>query len=138
MKRKRITQLFPFLLPISRVQRKIIFCTKMHIDRKRYAKTKGPELLPFCIYETNGITKVLQKDELSDAVTVAFQHDNKVIIKEAVDGFEVGCAVLGNDSLAIGEVDEIELSQGFFDHLPGARLLGISIKPLLGPSRLGW
>lgn len=52
MKRKRITQLFPFLLPIRRVQRKIIFYTKMHIDRNRYAKTKGPELLPFCIYET--------------------------------------------------------------------------------------
>ena len=63
-----------------------------------------------------GITKVLQKDELSDAVTVAFQHDNKVIIEEAVDGFEVGCAVLGKDSLAIGEVDEIELSHGFFDY----------------------
>lgn len=63
-----------------------------------------------------GITKVFQKDELSDAVTVAFQHDNKVIIEEAVDGFEVGCAVLGNDSLAIGEVDEIELSHGFFDY----------------------
>lgn len=62
-----------------------------------------------------GITKVFQKNELYDAVTVAFQHDNKVIIEEAVDGFEVGCAVLGKDSLAIGEVDEIELSHGFFD-----------------------
>jgi D-alanine---D-serine ligase len=63
-----------------------------------------------------GIAKVFQKDELSDAVTVAFQHDHKVVIEEAVDGFEVGCAVLGNDSLAIGEVDEIELSCGFFDY----------------------
>ncbi|WP_420794895.1 hypothetical protein [Desulforamulus ruminis] len=47
MKRKRITQLFPFLLPIRRVQRKIIFYTKMHMDRNRYAKTKGTELFAF-------------------------------------------------------------------------------------------
>ncbi len=63
-----------------------------------------------------GITKVFQKNELYDAVNIAFQHDNKVIIEEAVDGFEVGCAVLGNASLTIGEVDEIELSHGFFDY----------------------
>lgn len=63
-----------------------------------------------------GITRVLQKDELPDAITSAFQYDNKVIIEEAVNGFEVGCAILGNDSLVIGEVDEIELSHGFFDY----------------------
>ncbi len=63
-----------------------------------------------------GITQVFQLDELSDAIACAFQHDHKVIIEQAVDGFEVGCAVLGNDSLVIGEVDEIELSHGFFDY----------------------
>ena len=36
-------------------------------------------------------------------------------MEEAIDGFEVGCAVLGNDVLVTGEVDEIELSGGFFD-----------------------
>lgn len=52
MKRKRITQLFPFLLPVRRTQRKIIFYVKMYFDRNRYVKTKAPGLLPFCIYET--------------------------------------------------------------------------------------
>ena len=28
----------------------------------------------------------------------------------------MGCAVLGNDELIVGEVDEIELSHGFFDY----------------------
>ena len=32
-----------------------------------------------------------------------------------MDGFEVGCAVLGNRNLITGEVDEIQLSGGFFD-----------------------
>jgi len=63
-----------------------------------------------------GITRVLRKDEVPKAIAAAFQHDDKVILEEAVDGFEVGCAILGNDSLIIGELDEIELSSGFFDY----------------------
>ena len=63
-----------------------------------------------------GITKVYTKEQLPDAVKNAFQHDNQVIIEENVDGFEVGCAVLGNKDLIIGEVDEIELTEGFFDY----------------------
>ncbi len=39
MRRKRITQLFPFLLPVRRAQRKIIFYAKMYFDQNRYAKT---------------------------------------------------------------------------------------------------
>lgn len=52
MKRKRITQLFPFLLSIRRIQRKIFFYAKIRFDRNRYAKTKAQEFLPFCIYKT--------------------------------------------------------------------------------------
>lgn len=63
-----------------------------------------------------GITKVYAEEDLEDAVKTAFEHDWKVIIEEAVEGFEVGCAILGNDELTIGEVDEIELSHGFFDY----------------------
>lgn len=63
-----------------------------------------------------GITKVQQKEELFQAVEVAFTHDNEVIIEENIEGFEMGCAILGNHKLIIGETDEIELSQGFFDY----------------------
>ena len=38
-----------------------------------------------------------------------------MIVEENIDGFEVGCAVMGDDILNVGEVDEIELSGGFFD-----------------------
>ena len=62
-----------------------------------------------------GVTKVQQADELLEAVDLAFQFDDQVIIEENIDGFEVGCAVLGDDLLITGEVDEIELSGGFFD-----------------------
>ena len=63
-----------------------------------------------------GITRVTKKQELPAAVKLAFEHDSEVIAEEAIDGFEVGCAVLGTDALTVGRVDEIELSGGFFDY----------------------
>ncbi|SEW35913.1 D-alanine--D-serine ligase VanG [[Clostridium] fimetarium] len=63
-----------------------------------------------------GITKIKNKEELPRALAVAFEHDSEVIIEENVDGFEVGCAVLGNTDLLMGRIDEIELTDGFFDY----------------------
>lgn len=62
-----------------------------------------------------GVTKVSDRNDLPVAIKLAFEYDNKVIIEENITGFEVGCAVMGNDSLTVGEVDEIELADGFFD-----------------------
>lgn len=63
-----------------------------------------------------GITKVTEHQKLNAAVALAFEHDTEVIVEETVNGFEVGCAVLGIDELTVGRVDEIELSGGFFDY----------------------
>jgi D-alanine--(R)-lactate ligase len=62
-----------------------------------------------------GVSKVSGKDELPSALETARQYDSKVLIEEAVAGTEVGCAVLGSDlDLTVGEVDQIDLSHGFF------------------------
>ncbi len=63
-----------------------------------------------------GITRIMEKTELDAAIDYAFEHDTEVIVEEEVNGFEVGCAVLGIDALTVGRVDEIELSGGFFDY----------------------
>lgn len=63
-----------------------------------------------------GVTKVYAPEKLEYAVSLAFANDSEVIIEENIDGFEVGCAVLGIDDLTVGRVDEIELSGGFFDY----------------------
>lgn len=63
-----------------------------------------------------GITKVAGQDELPGAIKLAFEYDSNIILEEAISGFEVGCAVLGNDTLTVGELDEIELSNGFFNY----------------------
>ena len=63
-----------------------------------------------------GITRVCAEEELIPAVESAFEHDSEVVMEEQISGFEVGCAVLGNGELFIGEVDEIGLSEGFFNY----------------------
>lgn len=62
-----------------------------------------------------GITKVSDESGLRRAMELAFSYDEKIIIEENISGFEVGCAVMGTEELTVGEVDEIELAEGFFD-----------------------
>ena len=64
-----------------------------------------------------GISQVACLEGLGPAVSAAFSHDREALLEEAVPGFEVGCAVLGNSpELTVGAVDEIELSGGYFDY----------------------
>ncbi|MBC8531131.1 D-alanine--D-serine ligase VanG [Gehongia tenuis] len=63
-----------------------------------------------------GITRVEEENGLVPAIQEAFIHDNKVLVEAAVKGFEVGCAILGGRELVVGEVDEIELTHGFFNY----------------------
>ena len=63
-----------------------------------------------------GITRANSRPELEKAIVNAFEYDNKIVVEENIEGFEVGCAIIGNDDLIIGEVDEIELQTGFFDY----------------------
>ena len=62
-----------------------------------------------------GITRVESAQQLLPSIHKAFLYDDEVILEEEIIGFEAGCAVLGTDELITGEVDEIELTDGFFD-----------------------
>lgn len=62
-----------------------------------------------------GISKIHTYEDLNAALELAFTYDNKVIIEETINGFEVGCAIIGNEELTIGAVDEIEISTDFFN-----------------------
>lgn len=63
-----------------------------------------------------GITKVENEKEIESAIKEALKYDTEIIIEENIDGIEIGCAVFGNDNLTVGEIDEIELSEGFFNY----------------------
>lgn len=83
-----------------------------HIDKLNYPLF----IKPVRAGSSFGITKIYNKNELDDAIELAFKYDSEVIVEEEIKGFEVGCAVMGIDELSVGRVDEIELSSGFFDY----------------------
>ncbi len=50
MRRKRLTERFPFLLPLRKLQRKIFFYLKMKLDSNDYAREKSDEPLAYKIF----------------------------------------------------------------------------------------
>ena len=96
----------------------------LNVDDRAYAVEEIENNLRYPLFikpiragSSFGITKIYEPTELDTAINTALKHDSQVIAEEAVDGFEVGCAVLGRDELTVGRVDEIELSDGFFDYV---------------------
>ncbi|MCH7699519.1 MAG: D-alanine--D-alanine ligase [Chloroflexi bacterium] len=63
-----------------------------------------------------GITKVHSREDLGQAVCLAFRHDRKVLIEEAIEGREVECAVLGNDNPEPSPLGEISYTREFYDY----------------------
>lgn len=63
-----------------------------------------------------GIAKADHYSQLPELVAAALEYDDAVIIEEGVDGFETGCAVVGNEELITGRIDEIEISGDLFDY----------------------
>lgn len=55
MSRRRLTQVFPFLLPIRQWQRKKLFYLKMRFDANRYAKGRAETPLPYTVFETSSL-----------------------------------------------------------------------------------
>ena len=55
MPRKRLTQIFPFLLPLRKWQRKKLFYMKMNLDGNRYAHSRSDELLPVRAFEASSL-----------------------------------------------------------------------------------
>lgn len=55
MARKRITQLFPILLPFREWQRQKLFYLKMRFDGNRYARNKSESPLPYTVFETSSL-----------------------------------------------------------------------------------
>ncbi len=82
-------------------------------------KLKVPFFLKACNAGSSfGVHKVHDFDEFTVALKDAFYHDGKgkVILEATIEGFEIGCAVMGNDELFVGSVDEIEIGQELFDY----------------------
>jgi len=78
--------------------------------------------LPWIIKPCNagssyGVHFVNNKEEFESACKDAFFYDGrgKILVEKVIKGFEIGCAVMGNEEIFTGSVDEIEITGGFFD-----------------------
>lgn len=95
--------------PISRQE---ILAAAQHLHYPVFVK-------PVKAGSSMGITRITAQTQLFEAVQKAFAYDDEVILEEAIEGVEVGCAILGSKGLkdvVVGEIDEIELHSAFFDY----------------------
>ncbi|OUS03150.1 D-alanine--D-alanine ligase A [Flavobacteriales bacterium 33_180_T64] len=80
-----------------------------------------------------GITKVYKKEELQNALDVAFKEDNEVIIESYLDGTEVSVGVINyKGNVIVLPITEIVTENDFFDYK--AKYLGESQE--ITPARL--
>lgn len=63
-----------------------------------------------------GVTKVRNQDEFSQALRLAFQYDHKVLVESAVQGREIECALLGNETPEASVCGEILLEAEFYSY----------------------
>ncbi len=61
-----------------------------------------------------GISKAKNREELFKGIEEALKFDSKVVLEENIDGFEVACAIIGNEELITGTVGELELPRDIF------------------------
>lgn len=86
MKRKRITEIFPFLVPLRIWQRNVVVNTKMALDKNHYAHKKG-EYLPYeiannktwMINEQSGHDIIYQQNKVHN-LKITSETMNKVYI----------------------------------------------------------
>ncbi len=63
-----------------------------------------------------GVSKARSREDLSEALRVAFDMDRKAVVEEAIVGREVECGVLGNEIVEVSGVGEVIPSGDFYDY----------------------
>ncbi len=63
-----------------------------------------------------GVTKVLSRGQLKTAIDEAAKVDTRILCEEFIDGYEVECAVLGNEEPKASVVGMITPSNEFYDY----------------------
>lgn len=63
-----------------------------------------------------GITKAHTREELEKGLKKAADYDRKIVIEEMIEGRELECAVLGNETILTTRVGEILSAAEFYDY----------------------
>lgn len=97
-------------------------CTKDGFDKTKFDEIETKLGYPCFIKPSNagssvGISKAANREELERGLEIAFVHDTKVLVEEAVNAREVESAVMGNDEPICAEVlGEVVPSAEFYDY----------------------
>jgi D-alanine-D-alanine ligase len=93
------------------------------LPREATKVTQACAGLPFPVFvkpanlgSSVGISKAHDAAELESAFALAAQYDRKVIVERGIEGRELECAVLGNDSPVASIPCEILPSREFYDY----------------------
>jgi D-alanine-D-alanine ligase len=94
------------------------------------AEAAGALGLPIFVKPANlgssiGVTKVKKAAELRQAIGLAFEFDDFVILEECIVGRELELAVLGNEDVRVTKAGEIVASRDFYDY-EDKYLLGVA------------
>ena len=63
-----------------------------------------------------GITKVKSKETLQEAIDLAFQYDDKILIEQECKGREIECAILGHHKAVASLPGEVIPLKEFYDY----------------------
>ncbi len=77
--------------------------------------------LPFFVKPANlgssiGVKKVKHENEFEKAIENAFQYDTKILIEEFINGDEIFCSVLGNESPIVSVPGRLKTDHEFYDY----------------------
>jgi D-alanine-D-alanine ligase len=87
------------------------------VRRRVEAKLRYPLFVkPVNLGSSVGISKVHRRPEFSAAMDLAAQYDRKILIEQGVDGREIECSVLGNDSPQASVPGEVVPVNEFYDY----------------------
>lgn len=97
------------------------FIALKSIDKPDFQKVKSELGLPLFVKPANlgssvGVSKVRNEAEFKKALKLAFQFDSKIILEEFIDGREIECSILGNDTPMASVPGEIIANQDFYSY----------------------
>ena len=104
-------------LPTAR----FLVCERSSLEDVNFERVTQALGLPVFIKPANlgssvGIHKVKDREQLRRAVQDAFRYDSKILIEEYIQGREIECAVLGNDSPIASLPGEIMPRHEFYSY----------------------
>ncbi|MBR3356361.1 MAG: VanW family protein [Solobacterium sp.] len=103
MKRKRLTEIFPALIPLRQKQRRLFWFTKMRFDGNRYAHQRSEEILPYEQYSY--ICTMINPDTGSDLIYQYNKAENLKIASAPVNGTLIHPGETFSLCLAIRDAD---------------------------------